>query len=204
MDTTPRMMVLGLVVQEADTVSGVSRRLAKDFKFARWSRSSADKNLPSLAREGKVRLVEQGAEPPLDRYEATPRGIGYFRGWLRSAQMPLEIRDAVRGKLEFLGPKDLAALVEAVSEEREAYTSAASLAHGRLIEERDVRRRLRARKKPVPYEVKLQCIQYQDEATLLRLKAQRLEHLRESIEELLAEVIADGEGVIADGLAADG
>lgn len=192
MDTTPRMMVLGLVIQEADTVSGVGRRLADNFKSARWSKGSAKKNLPSLAKEGKVRLVEKGAEPPLDRYEATPHGIDYFRGWLRRAQMPPEIRDAVHGKLEFLGPEDLVALVEAITEEQKAYTSAASLAHGRLLEEQEVRRRIRARKKPVPYEVRLQCIQYKDEATLLRLMAQRLEHLREDVQELLEEVIADG------------
>jgi hypothetical protein len=191
MNTTPRMMVLGLVIQEADTVSGVGRRLTDNFKSAGWSKGSAKKNLPSLAKEGKVRLVEKGLEPPLDRYEATPYGIDFFRGWLRRAQMPPEIRDAVQGKLEFLGQEDLAALVEAVTKEREAYTSAAGLAHGRLLEEQEIRRRVRARKKPVPYEVRLRCIQYKDEATLLRLMAQRLEHLCEDIEELRGEIIAD-------------
>jgi hypothetical protein len=56
------MMVLGLVIQQGDTVSGVARRLADQFASARFSRSAAHQNLPSLASKGFVRLVEGSAE----------------------------------------------------------------------------------------------------------------------------------------------
>lgn len=44
-DLTPRMMVLGLVIQREDTVAGVARRLADQFASARFPRSSEHKNL---------------------------------------------------------------------------------------------------------------------------------------------------------------
>jgi hypothetical protein len=56
------MMVLGLVIQEADAVSGVARRLADRFEVARFPAGSAYDNVPSLAKKGYVRLVAKG--PP--------------------------------------------------------------------------------------------------------------------------------------------
>ena len=103
-DLTPRMMVLGLVIQQQDTVAGVGRRLADQFASARFSRSSAHKNLPSLAEKGYVRLVARApeGEASLDRYEATPKGVELLRSWLRGAGLPPAIRDALQCKMELV------------------------------------------------------------------------------------------------------
>jgi DNA-binding PadR family transcriptional regulator len=108
-ETTPQMMVLGLVVQQADTIAGVGRRLADQFASASFPRGSAHNNLPRLADKGYVRLVEEGppGEATRDRYEATSEGIAYFRSWLCRTELPPVVRDAVQCKLELLERGDI-------------------------------------------------------------------------------------------------
>jgi DNA-binding PadR family transcriptional regulator len=180
-------MVLGLVIQQEDTVAGVDRRLADQFASARFSRGSAHKNLPSLAEKGYVRMVKKGPpeEPTLDRYEATPRGVELFRGWLRGTELPPAIRDALQCKLEFLERDDLAALIEVVREEEESYTFACDIARSRVLGEQRSRR---ARQKPVDWRIRLRSIQSKDEANLWGLMSQRLERLRDELEGLLDEI----------------
>jgi DNA-binding PadR family transcriptional regulator len=187
---TPRMMVLGLVIQQEDTVAGVARRLADQFASARFPPNSAHKNLPSLASKGYVRLVEKGPpnEPTRDRYERTPTGVEFFRGWLRHTELPPAIRDAVQCKLEFLEREDLAALVKIVREEEDACRRACNAAHGRVVTEQSSRL---AQKKRADYNLRLRGIQSKDEAMLWSLMSKRLEHLREELEELLDEISAD-------------
>jgi DNA-binding PadR family transcriptional regulator len=181
------MMVLGLVIRQQDTVAGVDRRLADQFASARFSRGSAHKNLPSLAEKGYVRLVENGPpqEPTLDRYEATPKGVELFRGWLRRTELPPAIRDALQCKLEFLEREDLAALIEIVREEEEAYTFACDIARSRVLGEQRSRR---ARQKLADWRVRLRSIQSKDEANLWSLMSQRLERLHDELEGLLDEI----------------
>jgi len=186
-DPTPRMMVLGLVVQQEDTVAGVARRLADQFASARFPRTSAYKNLPSLANKGLVRLVEKGppSEPTLDRYEATPEGVELLRGGLRRSELPPAIRDLLQCKLEFLEREDLAALVQIIREEQEACRRVYAIAHGRVVSEQDFRR---VRGKPVDWRIRLRIIQTKDEANLWGLMSERLGHLREELERLLDEI----------------
>ena len=184
-DLTPRMMVLGLVVQEPDSVAGVARRLADQFASARFPKTSAHNNLPSLAAKGYVRLLETGERSSLDRYEATAEGVGLFREWLRHTELPPAIRDALQCKLEFLEREDLAALIQLVGEEEQAYTAAFDIAHTRV--RREQRSRL-ARGRPVDWRVRLRGVQNKDEAKLWGLMSKRLEHLREDLEELLGEI----------------
>lgn len=185
------MMVLGLVVQEADTVSGVARRLADRFEVARFPNGSAYDNLPSLARKGYVRLISKGPpdEPTQDRYAATPKGAEHFRGWLRSTELPPMIRDALQFKLEFVEDEDIAGLLQLVRAQEEIYTAAYDFARARVLREQRSRR---AKNKPVDAQARLQSIQYKDEATLWGLMSKRLEHLGEELEKLL-EDIASGE-----------
>jgi DNA-binding PadR family transcriptional regulator len=194
-ELTPRMMVLGLVIQQRDTVAGVDRRLADQFASARFSRGSAHKNLPSLAEKGYVRLVRKGPpdEPTLDCYEATPKGVELLRGWLRHTEMPPAIRDALQCKLEFLEREDLAALIQLVREEEYAYTCACDIARSRVLREQRSRR---AREMPVDWRVRLGGIRSKDEATLWGLMSQRLERLRDELEELFDEI---SEGVVGGG-----
>jgi DNA-binding PadR family transcriptional regulator len=189
-DLTPRMMVLGLVIQQEDTVAGVARRLADQFPAARFPRTSAYKNLPSLAGKGYVRLIEKGPpnEPTLDRYGATPAGVEVLHGWLRNTELPPGVRDVVQCKLEFVEREDLVAFIRIVREEEQAYTSAYDIAHTRV--RREQRSRL-ARRGSVDWRVRLRGIQTKDEAMLWSLMSKRLEHLREELEELLGE-LSDG------------
>jgi DNA-binding PadR family transcriptional regulator len=184
---SPKMMILGLVVQQDDTVAGVARRLNDQFPFARFARTAAYKNLPILAGRGYVRLVEKGPpnEPTLDRYEGTPEGAKLFNGWLLHPELPPGVRDVLQCKLEFVTTDDLAAFIRIVREEEQAYTSAYDMAHTRV--RREQRSRL-ARGRPVDWHVRLRGIQNKDEAMLWSLMSKRLGRLREELEELLGEM----------------
>ena len=115
------MAILGLVVQKTDTVNGLGTRLVERFPHAQWSRSVAHNSLPSLEKQGLVRMVGRGAERALDRYEATTEGVEEFRDWLRtSSAAPLALRDAVHAKLELAGEEDVPDLILAIREEERA------------------------------------------------------------------------------------
>jgi len=191
---SPKMMVLGLVVQQEDTVAGVARRLSDQFPAARFARTAAYKNLPILAGRGYVRLIEKGPpnEPTLDRYAGTPEGAKLFHGWLLQPELPPGVRDVLQCKLEFVAREDLLAFIRIVREEEQAYTSTYDIAHTRV--RREQRSRL-ARGKPVDWHVRLRGIQNKDEAMLWSLMSKRLGRLREELEELLGEIpngAADG------------
>jgi DNA-binding PadR family transcriptional regulator len=186
-DPSPQMMVLGLVIQQQDTVAGVARRLADQFASARFSKPTAYNNLPSLAEKGYVRLIEQGPpdEPTRNRYEATPEGIEYFRGWLRSTELPPIVRDALQCRLEFLEREDLAALVQLVREEEDAYTVACDIARARVLREQ---RSKRAQGEPTDWRLRVRGIQNKDEATLWGMMSKRLERLGNELEKLLDDI----------------
>jgi DNA-binding PadR family transcriptional regulator len=191
---TPQMMVLGLVIQQSDTVAGIARRLADQFTVARFPNGSAYDNLPSLAKKGYVQRIAKGPpdEPTRDRYSATLDGVEHFRGWLRSTELPPMIRDALQCKLEFTErEEDIAALLHLVREQEEVYTAAYDIARARVLREQRTRR---AKSKPVDTEARLQSIQHKDEATLWGFMSKRLERLGDELEELLAD-LAPGEAV---------
>ncbi len=181
------MMVLGLVIQQADTVAGVARRLSDQFNVARFPVGSAYDNLPSLAKKGYVRLISKGPpeEPTRDRYEATPKGVEHLRGWLLSTELPPLIRDALQCKLEFVEHEDVAELLQLVREQEEVYTAAYDFARARVLREQRSRR---AKNKPVDARSRLRSIQHKDEATLWGLMSKRLERLGDELEELLADL----------------
>jgi DNA-binding PadR family transcriptional regulator len=180
------MMILGLVIQQQDTVAGVARRLADQFAVAQFPKGSAYDNLPSLAKKGYVRLIARGPadEPTRDLYEATPAGVEHFRTWLRSIELPPIIRDALQCKLEFTEREDLAALVRLVREQEEAYTAAYDSARVRVLREQRSRR---AKGEPVNVRARLRSIQNKDEAALWGLMSKRLERLGSELEELFGE-----------------
>lgn len=186
-DPTPQMMVLGLVIQRQDTVAGVARRLADQFSSARFPKTAAHGNLPRLAKKGLVRLVEKGpdGEETRDRYEATAEGVEFFRDWLRSTELPPIVRDALQCKLELLERDDLAALIELVREEEDAYVAACDIARARVLREQRARR---AHGEPTDWHVRLRSIQNKDEATLWGLMCKRLERLGNELEKLLEDI----------------
>jgi DNA-binding PadR family transcriptional regulator len=179
-DTSPRMLALGLVVQQEDTVKGINRRMSRRFSSARFTRGSAHKYLPSLATEDLVQLVERGFEPSLDRYAATEKGEAYFGAWLHQTELPPAVRDALQCKLEFFELDDIPALIEAVHEQEEAFTAATDIAHERLQREQQARRA----SGETDWRRELRRIKSKDAARLGGLMAERLQALREELEEL--------------------
>jgi DNA-binding PadR family transcriptional regulator len=181
-ELTASMAILGLVVQRSDTVNGLGTRLIERFPHGQWSRSVAHNSLPSLEKQGLVRLVAQGAERALDRYEATPEGIEEFRDWLRtSSAAPLALRDAVHAKLELAGEEDVPDLIAAIREEEQACVREFAAASSRLNVEWQLKRLGPPSGTDLPGRVRSALMT--DEAMLWGMRARRLRRLRRELEE---------------------
>jgi DNA-binding PadR family transcriptional regulator len=190
-DFTASMAILGLVVQKADTVNGLGTRLIERFPHAQWSRSVAHNSLPSLEKQGLVRMVDQGAERALDRYEATDEGVGEFREWLRtSSAAPVALRDAVHAKLELAGEEDLPDLIAAIREEEEACALQFAAASSRLNIEWQ-RKRLGPPSGTDPTG-RVRSALLTDEAMLWGMRARRLRRLRQELEDPSDEIDSPG------------
>jgi hypothetical protein len=176
------MAILGLVIQEPDTAAGVGARLVDRFPRARWSRSVAHNDLPSLARQGLVRMVQRGAKPSLDRYEATQDGVEQFQGWLRASSMgPPMLRDALSAKLAFSEEHDLPGLLQAIREEERICVAEFEAAQMRL----GAARRLGALGPAdgSDWAGRVQSAIMTDEAMMWGQRAKRLQCLRQELEE---------------------
>lgn len=186
-DAAPRMMVLGLVVQQPDTIAGVARRLSDEFASARFARSAAHGSLPSLAEQGLVRRIEAGppGQPTRDRFEATEEGRKHFLEWLHCSELPLIVRDVLQCKLEFMQRDDLGLLLRRVRDLEEFSTTVCDTARARVLKEQRSRR---ARSEPVDWRVKLRGIRSRDEANIWSMMSLRLEQLGEELEQLINEV----------------
>jgi DNA-binding PadR family transcriptional regulator len=198
-DLTASMAILGLVVQKTDTVNGLGVRLIERFPHAQWSRSVAHNSLPSLEKQGLVRMVDRGAERALDRYEATDEGIGEFREWLRtSSAAPLALRDAVHAKLEFAEERDVPDLILAIREEEEACAREFAAASSRLNVQWQLRRlgppgggERRSGETDLGGRVRHALMT--DEAMLWGMRARRLRRLRQELEDTVEEPDGDDE-----------
>jgi len=199
-DLTASVAILGLVVQKTDTVNGLGARLIERFPHAQWSRSVAHNSLPSLEKQGLVRLVEHGAERALDRYEATDAGIEEFRDWLRaSSAAPLALRDAVHAKLELAAEEDVPDLIAAIREEEEACAREFAAASSRLNLEWQLKRLAPVgdgRSPPGGIEPRsdhdnlggrVRRALMTDEAMLWGMRARRLRRLRRELEDTVDE-----------------
>jgi len=179
---TPRMAVLGLVVQEPGTVADIYRRLTDRFGAAGFPRNSVHKNLPSLARDGHVRLVE-------DRYEARPEGVAEIREWLRRPSLPA-IPDTLEGILAFVEREDLPAVLHMVREDERASRAACDLAHGGVLTHKRLLRRLPGGKATWRERVWMVELEYQAKRWLNR--TEELALLGDKLEYLLKDT-ATGE-----------
>jgi DNA-binding PadR family transcriptional regulator len=196
------MAILGLVVQKTDTVNSLGARLVERFPHAQWSRSVAHNSLPSLEKQGLVRLVEHGAERALDRYEATEAGVEEFRDWLRaSSAAPLALRDAVHAKLELADEEDVPDLIAAIHEEEEACAREFAAASSRLNVEWQLKRlgpvggAGPAQSAP-DLRVRVRRALMTDEAMLWGMRARRLRRLRRELEDTVedGEELGSGDG----------
>lgn len=117
-ELTASIAMLGLLVQEPDTIASLAGRLAERFPNECWSRSSVHKNMPSLVSRGLVRQTEASRGRITEIYEVTSDGLAQFRDWLRHSTEELPaLRDAVRARLEFAEEQDLPVLLGAIREE---------------------------------------------------------------------------------------
>jgi DNA-binding PadR family transcriptional regulator len=184
------MAILGLLIQQPNTPSGVARRITEEFPRTQWSRSIAHNTLPSLAKQGFVRLIEKGAKDSLDRYEVTREGVAEFRGWLReSVAVPPALRDVLHAKLALVGDEDLPWLVESIKDQERSCMQQAERAQSRLNEaRRDGLLGSRAR-----------SAMMSDEVVLWSQAAGRLQRLREDLEEADEEAGDGGEETGAAG-----
>lgn len=186
------MAILGLVVQKTDTVNSLGARLVERFPHAQWSRSVAHNSLPSLEKQGLVRLVEHGAERALDRYEATDAGVEEFRDWLRaSSAAPLALRDAVHAKLELAEEEDVPDLIAAIHEEEQACAREFAAASSRLNVEWQLKRLGPvgggARQSAPDLRVRVRRALMTDEAMLWGMRARRLRRLRRELEDTVED-----------------
>lgn len=174
--------VLALVVEEADSVSGVSRRFVERYPHARFARNVAHASLPQLERQGFVRRVEGGRQrSAADRYEATSRGVRRVQRWLQdsSATLPV-LRDDLRAKLRHVqDERDLGIVLDAVKAQERALTAEFADAHTR------VKAAERASREPAA-EPDLRSVVdlalLRDEATLWGTLLKRRQRLREYLE----------------------
>jgi DNA-binding PadR family transcriptional regulator len=197
------MAILGLVVQKTDTVNSLGTRLVERFPHAQWSRSVAHNSLPSLEKQGLVRLVDHGAERALDRYEATDAGVEEFREWLRaSSAAPLALRDAVHAKLELAEEEDVPDLIAAIREEEEACAREFAAASSRLNLEWQLKRLGPANdgagpgQSPPDLRGRVRRALMTDEAMLWGMRARRLRRLRRELEDTLedGDELGSGDG----------
>lgn len=107
------MAILGLLVEQSDTLGGIGIRLDRQFPDALWSPSTLPNGMKGLVRQKRVRLIAKGGKSRQNRYEATDQGAAYFHAWKReSAAVPRMLRDALQGKLAFSTLADLPGLIQ--------------------------------------------------------------------------------------------
>jgi DNA-binding PadR family transcriptional regulator len=156
-ETSQKILCLGFVIQGEDTAQGVARRMKRRFSSERFTRGIAHKSLPSLAEDGYLELVAEGAEQPLDRYRATPEGEHHFYDWLRQTELPPTVRDALQW----------------------------NIAHERLMEEKRARRERRKRSLPTDWRLELRIAKAKDAVKLGGMMTKRLKALRADLEQIL-------------------
>jgi hypothetical protein len=182
---TPRIAVLSLVVEEPDTVAGVSRRLKERFPAAQFPESSAHNNMRSLAASGHIRLVEESTEPPLS-YEATVAGDELSRKWIWRSTPPM-MRDPLQGKLAFVGYEQIAAFIQLVREEERAFAIDYDQVQSRWLSHK----RFRDDLAKMDWHAELQAIRLKDEVDLFGVMVIRRKKVRRELEELLLRLSED-------------
>ncbi|HUN79193.1 MAG TPA: hypothetical protein VMU32_09750 [Solirubrobacteraceae bacterium] len=185
------MAVLGLVVEQPDTGSGLAARLEKRFPRGAWSRNAVHGAVPSLLRDG---LIHVDREDPSGKfsmhlYAATDSGVAKMRAWIRaSVDSPPSLRDELQGKIEFSTEEDLRVLVGEISVQETACAAEFAKARTRDEHTRRLRDRLAKQGRPPDWKMRVRQVQLADEATVWAQRVKRLREVREHIEDLLDEV----------------
>lgn len=179
--------VLGLLVQQPDTVAGVALRLEQEYPAARWPRNIVHNTLPSLAGRGLVLVAKQGVERSLDLYQATPDGVDHFAAWMRkSAAVLPSMRDAMRAKLRYVEREDqLAAIVRDIREQEDLCVGEGEKA---MMRYRTAQRAGRLGPVDTPgWRLRVRRALMLDEVSFWHQRARALQRLREYLEDTCAE-----------------
>jgi DNA-binding PadR family transcriptional regulator len=118
--------VLGLVIQRPGYGYQLEQRVKERFGSAQFVASSIYKALGRLEKDNLIRVVgEEGLELADSerqrriKYEATQRGVAYFREWLRaSSSVPL-VREELQLRIAFCEPHELPRLIEIIHAEEQ-------------------------------------------------------------------------------------
>ena len=205
---TARLIALGLITQQADTPAGVAARLDKLFRATGYDKTSAYKSLRSLDRDGLVCIedldrptrpaiaIEDGQVEEWDTesqpsYQATAAGAAYMRAWVCSPpSVPPRVRDVLRGKVQFVRPEELPALLKMIRREEKAFSRMSNVAHASLLEEDKERRESAKRRRlgspPRPWRDELRYIRTFHEANLWQMMSERRSQLHDDLQRLAA------------------
>lgn len=114
------MAVLALLLRGPDSQANLKIRFEREFPHGDWSRSIVHSSLTSLVEQGFAALVQTGAKPSENVYEATGKGITAFREWLREiARQPPPLREPMQVWLEHSTEDELPDLLQAIREREE-------------------------------------------------------------------------------------
>jgi DNA-binding PadR family transcriptional regulator len=136
--------VLGLLVERPDSIAGLTNRLPERFPQARFSERASNavhKALPSLYKQGLVRVVEHRRVRSLDLYQATEAGCRSYREALRAAAAAIPtIPDALRAWLEEVGDEaELRDFLDVVRQLEAACSAEWAAARKRFLQDRSLR-----------------------------------------------------------------
>lgn len=118
--------VLGLVIQRPGYGYQLEQRVKERFGSAQFVASSIYKALGRLEKDNLIRVVGEEQLKLADserqrriKYEATQRGVSYFREWLRaSSSVPL-VREELQLRIAFCEPHELPRLIEIIHGEEQ-------------------------------------------------------------------------------------
>ncbi len=184
-DLTPKIMLLGVVGEQSGTVADIQRRLTEMFPSTDLLRNTAHTTLPSMAKQGYVRLLRKGAEDSQNFYEVTDAGIRLLREWVERPLPPPAIREAVHGKCEFGGLEDLSMLLRRVRAEEKRCQTESDVAQGRIVSEQRRRLKLPATHWRSELAMALTMIHLRDVAITLNDRATRRLQLGDELEALI-------------------
>jgi hypothetical protein len=197
-ELSARLALLGLLVQQSDTLAGVGVRLEEEHPGARWQRNIVHNSVPSLVKQGFVSVTRRGPERSLDHLEATSKGIEHFRRKLRasSAALPAQ-RDALRAKLKYIdGEADLGVIIGDIREQEELCVRQGEAAKSRYRTAQRLGRLHPGGEKD--WKVRVRRALMVDEVSLWYVRAKGLQRLREHLED------PDGENDTLDAGPRDG
>lgn len=116
-----RAIVLGLIVERADSCYQLDKRLKERFGGADYSDGTARRAVKQMESEGLVRACEvrsrlRSTGRAGTIYEATQAGVESFRGWLRASLSMPAVREELHAKIALCAPEDMPRMVEIVEE----------------------------------------------------------------------------------------